>query len=257
MLALADWCDDDKGQCFPSIATIAKRIRLSRAQTQRVLHQLIDHGFLKVIANERGGPPGSTCKYQIQMDRLTGRTTDTPTGCVDATGTGVADATPTGRTDATGSAGATGSTHASDGSHPCAETGSAHATQTVSEPSVNHQEGARKRAVSVSRTGNKVRKDECALQEFIDRCKATGEDPICDEDPIFDYAAKVGIDHKMIAVCWQEFKAAYLSSDKRTKDWRAFFRNAVRGNWYRLWYMSDGEPAKWTTQGEQARRAGA
>lgn len=113
LLALADWSHDD-GRCFPSVASIAKKTRLSRSQAQRVMHDLIDRGFLVVTDNATGGAPGTTRRYRIVLSKLTGR----------------ANATPTGRT------GATGRTHAQEGSHPCGETGRAHATQTTIEPSL-------------------------------------------------------------------------------------------------------------------------
>lgn len=114
MLALADWSDDN-GRCFPSMSAIASKVRLSRSQSQRVVHALIDAGWLTVEGNETGGPPGASRRYRIATERLTGRM------------------------HATGSADATGCTHAQDGSHPCAKTGSTHATQTVIEPSKNRQ----------------------------------------------------------------------------------------------------------------------
>ncbi len=114
LLALADW-SDDAGKCYPSISAIARKTRLSRSQAQRIVHQLIDDGFLVVTANALGGAPTQTRHYRIALDRLTGR----------------ADATRTSSTHATGSA------HAQEGSHPCGERGSTHATQTVSEPSVH------------------------------------------------------------------------------------------------------------------------
>lgn len=119
MLALADWSDDD-GRCYPSIAAIARKTRLSRSQAQRVVHGLIDAGDLTVTDNASGGAPGSTRRYRIDLDRLTGS----------------AGATPTGRISATGSAGATGRMDARDGSHGRAETGRTHATQTIIEPSI-------------------------------------------------------------------------------------------------------------------------
>ncbi len=120
LLALADWSDDE-GRCWPSIAAIAKKTRLSRSQTQRTVHALIESGYVIVTGNETGGAPGTTRQYRINLKALTSS----------------AHATPTGSTHATGSVGATGSTHTQEGSHPCTETGSTHATQTVSEPSVH------------------------------------------------------------------------------------------------------------------------
>ncbi len=229
LLALADWSDDD-GRCWPSMAAIAKKTRLSRSQAQRIVHQLIEDGFLAVTGNETGGAPGSTRQYQINLPKLTGRM------------------------DATGSAHATGRTYAQEGSHGCAETGRTHATQTVIEPSltVNKSEQARSR----TRQGRK-KSEKITLAEFIEACKASDEQAIPADDPIFEYAKKVGIDEEMLAVAWAEFKAAFLTTGKQQNDWRAHFRNAVRRNWYKLWYLKEGEPAGWTTAGEQARRNAA
>lgn len=117
MLALADWADDD-GRCFPSISSIARKTRLSRSQVQRVVHRLIAAGDVVVTENASGGAPGSSRRYRLALDRLTGRT------------------------DATGRVDATGRTDARDGSHGCGETGRAGATLTVIEPSVTITEAS-------------------------------------------------------------------------------------------------------------------
>lgn len=236
MLALADWADDN-GRCWPSMASIASKTRLSRSQAQRIVHGLIDAGYVSVTGNETGGKPGSTRQYQINLKALTGS----------------ADATPTGSTHATGSEDATGSTHAQEGPHPCAETGRAHATQTVSEPSITvntREQAPAPQMASKEKSGT-------TLKAFLESCKETGEKPFPEDDTIFDYAEKVGIDNEMMAIAWAEFKARLLPTTKRQKDWRAHFRNAVRRNWYSLWFLKEGEAARWTTAGEQARRAAA
>ena len=226
MLALADWADDN-GNCYPSMSAIAKKIRLSKSQAQRVVHGLIDDGYLKVTANALGGAPTQTRNYRIALDRLTGSA------------------------HATGSIDATGRMDAAEGSHPCGGRGSAHATQTVSEPSltVNTREQApAPQMASKEKSGT-------TLKAFLETCKETGEKPFPEDDTIFDYAEKVGIDNEMMVVAWAEFKARLLPTTKRQKDWRAHFRNAVRRNWYSLWFLKEGEAARWTTAGEQARRA--
>lgn len=235
LLALADWSDDG-GFCFPSIAAIAKKTRLSRSQAQRVVHRLIDEKVVAVVGNLTGGAPGATRQYRILLENLTGRM----------------DATPTGRMGATGSADATGRTHAQDGSHPCAETGRTHATQTVSEPSTTVN--TRAQAPAPRKVDKKL---GTTLQAFLAACKASGETPIPADDLIHDYAEKVGIDQDMLATAWQEFKDRFLPTAKRQRDWRAHFRNAVRRNWFGLWFLKEGEAARWTTAGEQARRAAA
>ena len=105
LLALADYASPE-GICWPGMEVIAKRICLSRSQAQRVIHSLINEGVVSVIGNVYGGAPGSTRRYQINLQRLT--------GSIDATG----------------------STDAAEGSHLCGDRGRTHATQTVIEPSL-------------------------------------------------------------------------------------------------------------------------
>ena len=78
LLALADWSDEE-GRCYPSIASIAKKIRLKERQAQRLVHKLIADGYVQVTGNALGGVPGSTRQYRLNISRLTGVTHDTPT----------------------------------------------------------------------------------------------------------------------------------------------------------------------------------
>lgn len=68
LLALADWSDDD-GRCYPSIPSIAKKIRLGDKQARRIVHRLIDSKFVLVTGNDLGG--GNSRRYQINLDKLT------------------------------------------------------------------------------------------------------------------------------------------------------------------------------------------
>jgi hypothetical protein len=128
MLALADWCTDDGGSLYPSIATLAAKIRVSESQARRILHGLIDNGYVTVIGNANGGAPGTTRQYRVIVAKLRSLPDRTSETCETAS----ANATP--------SIDARGGADARDGSHGCAETASAHATQTVnitiSEPSL-------------------------------------------------------------------------------------------------------------------------
>jgi hypothetical protein len=107
---------------------------------------------------------------------------------------------------------------------------------------------------------SKTKKSGTTLAKFLETCKELGEQAIPEDDPVFAYAVKTGISDEMIEVAWGEFKSYWLHGDgrqKRKEDWRLTFLNAIKQNRSRLWYITDGEPAKWTTQGEQARRVAA
>lgn len=67
LLALADW-SDDTGRCWPSIASIARKTRLSQKQARRMVHAIIGAGYLTVIDNVQGG--ATSRRYQINLKRL-------------------------------------------------------------------------------------------------------------------------------------------------------------------------------------------
>lgn len=229
LLALADW-SDDQGRCWPSMASIARKIRLSEKQARRAVHAITKAGYLSVTDNLQGG--ATSRRYQINLSMLS-----TPP----AVGRGIHQQPlpPTGALP----------------SHGWEPTPPAHGSRTVIDTPENHQKVAQ--ALPISSGRSKSSGSGITLQTFIEQCKATGENAIAEDDPIFAYAEKVGINSEMLAAAWQEFKSAYLPTKKKQRDWRAHFRNAVRRNWYRLWFLKDGEGAQWTTAGEQARRAAA
>ncbi len=90
------------------------------------------------------------------------------------------------------------------------------------------------------------------LMDWIKDCKAKGETPISADDPIFGYAAKQGLSDDFVRYAWLEFRRKYSESGKKQKDWRATFRNAVRENWYGLWFKRDND-FMLTTRGQQVK----
>lgn len=92
------------------------------------------------------------------------------------------------------------------------------------------------------------------LKAWLEAVKAAGEKPIPDGDPVFTYADGIGLPREFLHLAWLEFRTGHLQSQKRQRDWRAHFRNAVRRNWLKLWYL-DGETYALTTAGQQARIA--
>lgn len=95
------------------------------------------------------------------------------------------------------------------------------------------------------------------IGEWLALCREKGEMPIPADDPVYAYCAKVGIPDDLLALQWAEFKLRRGESTKRQADWRRAFRNSVRDNWYRLWYIAPGQAAQLTTTGRQAAAAHA
>lgn len=104
----------------------------------------------------------------------------------------------------------------------------------------------------------KKRKSAITLKNHLETLRAAGEKPFRPDDPIYDYAEGISLPSEFLYICWFEFKDRHTTgseSSKRQSDWRATFRNCVRGNWYGLWWADNvsGEYVL-TTKGHQAKR---
>jgi hypothetical protein len=94
-----------------------------------------------------------------------------------------------------------------------------------------------------------------SLREWLEHVKAADEKAVPDDDPIFEYADSIGLPHEFLRLAWREFVAKHsVPTAGRQKDWRAHFRNSVRGNWAKLWWV-DESGYRLTSAGEQAKRA--
>lgn len=224
LLAIADFADDE-GKAYPSVSTLAEKCRMQARGANKVLATLRASGELEICQNE--GPKGTNL-YRVVLDAYTLSIRTSP----------VQMDTLSNRT------------------APPVQMDPLPLSHGTDEPSVNHQEPSES-ASALSPVVRKSKKEEITLAQFLENCKAASEQSIPEADPVWEYARKVGITDEMIGVAWIEFKAAYLTAPKRYRDWRQTFRNAVRRNWYKLWFIGEGQEATWTTAGEQARRAAA
>ncbi len=66
LLALADWANDE-GWCWPSMAAIARKARLSERQVYRIVDELESDG---VVQRKKGGGRGKTARFRIVVPRL-------------------------------------------------------------------------------------------------------------------------------------------------------------------------------------------
>lgn len=84
-----------------------------------------------------------------------------------------------------------------------------------------------------------------------------GEIAIPEDDPIFDYAEKVGIPLEFLELSWRRFVEDMTDRHVRKIDWRAHYRNAVKGNWLKIWWFTPTGECQLTTVGQQAARSAA
>ena len=102
----------------------------------------------------------------------------------------------------------------------------------------------------------KTKTPAIALPTWLEAIKASSEKPIPEDDPVFVYADQVGIPPDHLRLCWREFRDRYSQPGaKRYRDWRSVFRKAVRGNWFKLWWVDAEGNYLLTTCGKQAEMA--
>lgn len=103
----------------------------------------------------------------------------------------------------------------------------------------------------------KARAAETTLDAFIAVCKASNTPIVPEDDAIHAWAESAGITTEMLNLAWAKFKTAHSGKPKKYTDWRATFRNAVKDNWYRLWYMAEDGQMRLTTNGKITQKVEA
>jgi len=104
-----------------------------------------------------------------------------------------------------------------------------------------------------AKPGRKKR-EKVTFAGFLDACQAAGESAIPKTDPIFTFAKDTGIPKDYLHLAWREFAGRHKDSGRMQKDWRAHFRDAVRRNWFKLWWFPDAGSCELTTAGVQLAR---
>lgn len=123
----------------------------------------------------------------------------------------------------------------------------------VDSPNLGHTKENLSKENQQKKARTRAPRQETLILDWLEACKQAGEQPITAEDSIFDYANKVGLPIDFVRFAWIEFKRKNVEKKNKQKDWRAHFRNAVRENWYGIWFEKDGG---WmlTTRGKQIKK---
>lgn len=137
--------------------------------------------------------------------------------------------------------------------------GSASAMRSHSEGNAlqtpNTKEEQKKPEPAVAEPGPRTRKGAVGIDAWLAACEAAGEECIPAGDPIFRWAADAGIPVDYLELAWDYFVERHSGGKKRQADWRATFRNAVKLNWYKLWWLGADGTTGLTSAGLAAQRA--
>lgn len=109
-------------------------------------------------------------------------------------------------------------------------------------------------AAAVGAKPGRKKREKITFAAFLDQCQDAGESAIPRTDPIFAFARDAGIPKDFLHLAWREFAGRHRDSGKMQKDWRAHFRDAVRRNWFKLWWLPPAGGCELTTAGVQLAR---
>jgi hypothetical protein len=102
-------------------------------------------------------------------------------------------------------------------------------------------------------------REQITLTAYLALCKASGVKPVPDDHSIRKWCDDAGIGPEMLQVAWVLFRERYTEDEKakgkRYKDWAGHFGNAVKGNWFKLWFVADDSSLAWTTIGQTHKAA--
>lgn len=139
---------------------------------------------------------------------------------------------------------------------PCSQNGNIAVTNlgTTKDNSKKQspKDNSQQPAKQVREAPKREKKNPICLKTYLDNCKAEEKMPVPPDDPIFDYAEKAQIPEDWLHLCWREFVERHIDSGKRQKSWPQTFRNCVKSNWYRLWFITADNEYRLTTAGRQA-----
>lgn len=100
----------------------------------------------------------------------------------------------------------------------------------------------------------RAKSEAVLLADWLAERKANGEPAIKPDDPIRQWADDAGIPDDYMRLAWMVYVEKYRTA-KPQKDWPAHFRNAIRGNWLKLWFVDSEGDCRLTTAGLQEQKA--
>lgn len=100
------------------------------------------------------------------------------------------------------------------------------------------------------------KRESTTFEQWLAAVRAAGEKPISEYEPLTRYMKTVGLPLELVGLAWDRFKSRYTETEKgrrkRYADWRATFLNAIKDNWFKLWYLDASDSWQLTTAGKQA-----
>jgi hypothetical protein len=246
LLVLAEWADADGTNCWPAMESIAEKASVNEKTVRRSMDELDPLGWF-TRSHRRTQKGWKQFEYVLRIpdaaDTVSCRSEDAPDS-VSATST-----------DAPGTV--SGSDATSTG-HPVHlhRTLTSDAPGTVSDDLALPIQDLSKKEVPVP--VEKVTKGKSRKLTFSQWMETLEADPVLEAkvDQVQRYAKRIGLPEDFEDLAWEVFSDRYRNDpgyvSKRYLDWAQVYRNAISGNWLKLWWIDQSGVYQLTTVGKQA-----
>lgn len=234
LLTLAEFADRNGANCWPSLPMIAKRASLNERSVRRALDDVEPLGWIQ--RSKKGSERG----WALSVYRLTVPDGVDTGSWVDATGPDT-ESTPQ---DATYGLSVT---EVRTLCHFGVDTESNYLSSELSNTQPERPSPAKR--VSQKREG------KVTFRQWLD---ARPDFPGKHTEKLNNYVQSIQLPDQLEEIFIAEFQRRYLedpqSKAKKYIDWMAVACNAVRGNWFRLWWLDADGKYQLTAAGNQAMR---
>lgn len=89
------------------------------------------------------------------------------------------------------------------------------------------------------------------MREYLDQCRLTGNSAIPSDAAVFVLAKRMKIPDEFVHLAWRSFRDRYVDRDDKQASWPLKFKNAVAGNWEKIWWVTPEGEYQLTTVGRQ------
>lgn len=234
LLTLAEFADRNGANCWPSLPMIAKRASLNERSVRRALDEVEPLGWIQ--RSKKGSERG----WALSVYRLTIPDGADTGSWVDATGPDT-ESTPQNATCGLSV------TEVRTLCHSGVDTESNYLASELSNTQPVKPSPAKR--VSQKRAG------KVTFRQWLD---ARPDFPGTHIEKLNNYMQSIQLPDQLEAIFIAEFQRRYLedpqSKGKKYIDWMAVACNAVRGNWFKLWWLDADGNYQLTAAGNQAMR---
>ncbi|HYG05325.1 MAG TPA: helix-turn-helix domain-containing protein [Stenotrophomonas sp.] len=237
LLVLAEWADNDGTNCWPAMASIAAKASVNEKTVRRAMDEVAPLGWFD-RSHRRTKKGWKQFEYTLRLPPA-------------------ADTESCRKLDAPGTVSAIGDPSTGHSVH-MHRTLCPDAPGTVSDDLALDlaKDLAKGKATLLPAKVSKPKSSKLTLNQWLE---SVDEETVTkDVNRVMEYVKVIGLPEAFEELAWEAFRERYTTnpsySSKRYASWPQVYRNAIEGNWLKLWFIDNAGEYQLSTQGKQADR---